>query len=470
MLHAEEVSTGWLAEHAWTLAAEIAESYEQGGEPPSDSILGLCTLAASQDLETSQAGARALFKGVVEPWADRFDPRLCDAYADLFSRVIDFCRRLPGGVLLDRKLRALGIRDLAGLQRRARRVRRTQRWDGDPHRVWRAVVLSRVTLGADVAVTSVVLAGLKQRFPEAEIVFPCGPKTAVLYSPDERLRCIPVPYRRDATLMGRLLAWAPLADLVAEWTDTLPGQEHVIIDPDSRLTQLGLLPLIPEDRSYHLFESRSFSANGAEGLGELTACWLEETLGAPAAASRPYVPVAEEDRELGRMVRETAPGRLAAVNLGVGGNPAKRLPGPFELQLVRLLLEAGYTVALDRGAGQEELERTGRILEALSAEGKRVGELSRRGCRPGEVIPWKGSLAGFGGVIGAADLYVGYDSAGSHLAAALGVEVIDIFAGAPCERMRRRWRPSGAAPVHVIAVEETTDPEAVLDQIRERLL
>ena len=53
------------------------------------------------------------------------------------------------------------------------------------------------------------------------------------------------------------------------------------------------------------------------------------------------------------------------------------------------------------------------------------------------VITWEGSLSGLAGLIGVADLYVGYDSAGGHLAAALGVPAISLFAGAASARMRR---------------------------------
>ena len=60
----------------------------------------------------------------------------------------------------------------------------------------------------------------------------------------------------------------------------------MVIDPDSRLTQLGLLPVCPEER-YHLFESRAYGEDGSGTLPELAAQWAEETLGVRGA--RPYV-------------------------------------------------------------------------------------------------------------------------------------------------------------------------------------
>src|SRR5258707_5726493 len=102
---------------------------------------------------------RALFSIVVERLSDLFEPKLCDVYADLFSEVI--AKVLPD--------------DLHGphLAARYRRVRQPRRM-AEPH--YRNVfVLSRVTLGADVAVTSVVLDAAKRAFPHAESYF-AGPQ------------------------------------------------------------------------------------------------------------------------------------------------------------------------------------------------------------------------------------------------------------------------------------------------------
>ena len=48
-------------------------------------------------------------------------------------------------------------------------------------------VLSRVTLGADVAVTSVLLDAAKRRFPHAEIVFVGPRKNYELFAADPRI-------------------------------------------------------------------------------------------------------------------------------------------------------------------------------------------------------------------------------------------------------------------------------------------
>jgi hypothetical protein len=88
-----------------------------------------------------EPSAQALFGIVVEGLADRFEPALADTYARLFAEAL---ASTDSGW------------DVVSLLARYERVRRPRPISGrPPHRV---LVLSRVTLGADVAVTSVLLA------------------------------------------------------------------------------------------------------------------------------------------------------------------------------------------------------------------------------------------------------------------------------------------------------------------------
>ena len=79
-------------------------------------------------------------------------------------------------------------------------------------------------------------------------------------------------------------------------------------------------------------------------------------------------------------------------------------------------------------------------------------------------------FSSFAALIGASDAYIGYDSAGQHIAAALGVPTIDIFAGFSSPRMPERWSPHGPGPVHLLVVDaaETLLPrrlEALVDEV-----
>ena len=211
-----------------------------------------------------------------------------------------------------------------------------------------------------------------------------------------------------------------------------------MIDPDSRLTQLGLLPVCQLERHY-LFESRAYGGSSERTLAELTAEWAAAIFG--VAGARPYIALARHHEPEGHI----------AVSLGVGENRAKRLPDPFEEELLGLLGGTGAPIWIDQGAGGEEAAR---VERAIARSGVRV----RR---------WDGSFAGFAGVIAASRMYVGYDSAGQHVAAAARVPLISIFAGFPTPRMFHRWKPEGAG-ARVIRVDRP-DPKATLEQVRQEL-
>ncbi len=352
----------------------------------------------------------------VEALADRFQAEGVEEYVRWFSGVI---------------AEELGLWGAEELQARYRRVRQPRRFLGDPAGVRTIFVLSRVTLGAEIAVTSLALEAARRRFPSGRIVLVGGRKSAELFAADRRIEHAPVEYGRRAGLSSRLAAGLQLRERLAE-------PDSIVIDPDSRLTQLGLLPVCEEDR-YYFFESRSWGGETRSPISLLTAEWLETVLGVTglspwiAPAGPPAAPVG------------------IAVSFGVGENPAKRLPDPFERELLRGLAAFGLPLLVDTGPGGEEAERVRRALAEAGLSG-------------GQAALFEGPFAQFALQIAAARLYVGYDSSGQHAAAALGVPCLTVFAGFPNERFFARWQPSGPGPKITVRVEHPADVEGVLAQ------
>ena len=340
------------------------------------------------DRAIAEDDGRALFSIVVERLGDLFEPRLCDVYARLFSEVI----ARVSTELIPRTRRVTGR---AGLWPATNRV----------------YVLSRITLGADVAVTSVLLDAAKRRYPEAEVVFAGPRKNYELLEADPRILHREVPYARGGSLRDRLNASAAL------WFE-----DGIVIDPDSRLTQLGLIRVCPDDR-YCFFESRSFGGDGNERLPDLAAQWAGDPAASPYVAPRPA----------------SGPPVDITVSLGVGENSAKRLDDDFERQLFQMLADTGASVMVDKGGSAEERERVERAL----LPGMRTHD---------------GAFAPFAAEIMRSKLFVGYDSAAGHVASACGVPVISIAKGFVSERMAARWRPLGT-------VIDADAPD-LLDQVR----
>lgn len=368
--------------------------------------------AASPDEEAALGATRVLFRQVIEPNCDSFDPEAVARYIVLFAKLI--AEVLPGY-------------EAAALVDRYQRIRKPRRYEGEPQRV---CVLSRVTLGADVAVTSVLLDAVKRRFPRAEVCLVGPSKNLELFAADPRVAPMPVPYGRSGTLRERLLASQALRGVVDR-----PGT--LVIDPDSRLTQLGLIP-VGDDAQYLFFESRAYRSESGVPLSLLAAEWARKTLGVERA--RAYLqPV------------ETHESTAITISLGVGENEEKRIGDEAEWAAVSKLASLGHPVLIDCGAGGEEAARVDRLMEKLQ--------------KPHNVRLHEGSFASFAAQIMRSKLYFGYDSAGQHVAAASGVPLVTLFAGYACESTFARWRPSGAGSIHIIKA----DGESV-EELKERVL
>lgn len=336
-----------------------------------------------------------LFGELVEPLSDSFEAAWIPAYVDVFSEI------------LERVAPPLQAHDL----KKRYEVLRTSRPSFEPAQV---VTLSRITLGADVAITSTFLAAAMRRWPAARIVFAGPPKNFALFAGNPRVELLEVRYGRSQELRERVAAGLALAPLLSD-LGTL------VIDPDSRLSQLGLLPLADVNRTL-FFESRGYGGEH-ESLVELTRAFCREALNSDAS---PWMaPVAVNG----------VPATDISVSFGVGENTTKRAGDELELELIRKLLHRGHRVLLDSGApGSEEAERASRIQSACN----------------GPLALWKGSFAAFAGAIARSRLYVGYDSAGQHVAAAAGVSRVTVFAGNSGPRFAARWRPDGPGSSHVV--------------------
>lgn len=365
--------------------------------------------------DTAKEAGGAFFGILVEGLADRFERTLCDAYAELFSEAVS--RVLPEVWPAD-------------LLARYQRIREVRPFSGDAAAIQHVFLLSRVTLGADIVVTSTIIDGIKQRFPNAELHFAGPKKNFELFAADERLRHMPVDYRRGGSLADRLQVWP---DLQAKLQHV---QHAIVVDPDSRYTQLGLLPVCRDDH-YYFFETRAFGGGSAESLVQLTRRWTDYTFGVSDAA--PFI-----DPE----PSGTRQSYDITVSLGVGENENKRLGDAFEAELLKLVARTGRTVCVDTGAGGREADRVARAIEQSGLVGNK----------------WNGSFAGFSDIIRGSHLYIGYDSAGQHAAAAAGVPLITVFAGYVSDRMLDRWQPTGVNACHILRAAEANSA-SILEQV-----
>ncbi|MBI5084774.1 MAG: hypothetical protein HZB13_09280 [Acidobacteria bacterium] len=155
------------------IAIELLNHCLRGSRWPEDLLDTLIDEALDEDERLATPATRALFAILIERLGDLFEPRLCDTYAALFSHVLE--RALPG-------------LEAAALVARYRNVREVRPVEFTPRDIF---VLSRVTLGADVAVTSIVLDAARQRFPDAQLWFAGPAKAWQLFESSPGLKHLP---------------------------------------------------------------------------------------------------------------------------------------------------------------------------------------------------------------------------------------------------------------------------------------
>lgn len=418
----------------------------------------LADAADSDDEAVRGDGLGALFGGLVEPLNDGFTPAGRWLYHRLFGRITwRVCSRVPD---LAARLRSFAVTDEGALLAHHARVRDGR--DPLPAQVAKVVIPSRVTLGADVLLTTVLLQRLRARFPQAELVVLGDGKLAGLIGGFTGVRVQSLAYARRGPLRERLASWLLLADAVAE------ERPDLVVAPDSRLDQLGLLPVIAAP-AYRLWENVRPEGAAPQSLAAQLDDWCGTLLGGP-----PCLPRLAFDAERAALAQRfrsafgTAP--LCAVKLDHGGNPAKALPREGELHLLRGLRAKGWRVLLDRGFGETELKNSDELVDALGWRvtdlddsgkglGRGVAALARDELAAAEIVRFHGSIGGWAAALAACGHAVAYDSVGHHLAAALAVPVSIAFTGWSDPGFPVAWQPRGSGKVDLVAIPTTEKNE-----------
>ncbi|VEN74846.1 conserved hypothetical protein [Candidatus Desulfarcum epimagneticum] len=471
-------SSGRLNEDsAWEIASGASLAYVErffkDRDSHDDALGALCALAAHPDPAVSKTGETGLFRLLAERLSDSFDPDACALYDMAFVKIIQFARGRLRGKEIDRALDRFGLfgekeliqrkKDMSGLNRPFE--------EKELKAVKKCLILSRVSLGAEIAVTSVAIGKILEACPNAEAVLIGDGAMSGVFHDVARFRVRHCPYPSGGSLFDRLGIWTAALEIVDDEIRGLDSPEFIVLDPDSRFSQLGHLPMAEDPGRCLFFQSRSFQALGADTVSALTSRWMRDVFGGGDAL--PFIRPPKGAVDFARAVRKKARGRiLATVAFGVGGNDDKRLGKEFEAGLIRRMArEKNVTVLYFKGAGKEEQTRSARILDRLSGSFS-VAELE--GDDPGpavtgdapDIIAWQGPLPVYCALIAESDVHVGYDSSNQHIAAACRVPLIDVFADDTPPVFIQRWTPLGQAPVKTVMAFDKS-PEGVQKTLEE---
>ena len=456
------------------IAHSFLDTYLKDCRYQKEYITLLCEMTTCfQDQRLNIPGSQALFGIIIESLCDDFEELQTITYNQVMSQVISFCRKLPAGKRLDQQLDEFGIKTYEDLLQRIQKIRGTGgQWPLD-REIQKVLILSRVTIGADVAVTSIILQHVQTAFPKAEIVLIGRDKLRETFGAHESITLREVPYSRNGGLLERLSSWHEVLDVIRDETRDIPKGKALLVDPDSRLSQLGVLPLFPEEK-YFFFDSRSDKAFASQlSMPELANAWLAQCLGQDLFCY-PRVWLAEKPRDTASKIiqalRCEGAQRIVVVNFGYGGNPRKRVGPSFEVHmLLALLQEPSTVVILDQGFGPEEAANTDALLQRIKKSGYVVQQNRFDQAAQGSPLSW-GVLAletrieEISSLISYSDEFIGYDSACQHIAAALEIPCITIFAGSNNMRFIRRWSAYGKSSSSIVHADTLNHPLGVDEQ------
>jgi ADP-heptose:LPS heptosyltransferase len=423
----------------------------------------LADLADDPDETRSKKACAAIFSQVVEVWNDRFEPAGRQRYQRYFGRIVHrACLRQP---TLSAVLQEDGLADEKAFLARASAVAQTGAVVSAPKRI---LVPSRVTVGADVLLTSVLLQHLRQTWPQAQIILAGDAKLAGLFGGMDNLEIVPVSYQRRGPLSERLAAWLPLRQMVID------RQIEAVFNPDSRLDQLGLLPL-GRQASYHLWQTLEPDPAHPKSLSEHLDSWCQTVLASASVTGGPIAPRLFFDEKTKAIAARLHPALTAtptlAVKLDFGGNDLKGLPQEREVQILKEAQAKGWRLLLDRGFGAEELARNEVLTQALGLPFADV-DLDA----PGTQIPntplirATASIAAWAAALSGCHKALAYDSAGHHLAAALDIPLVTIFTGHPHKNFPIAWQPRGRGQIDLVIIPteeraKTQHVQTVLDRL-----
>jgi ADP-heptose:LPS heptosyltransferase len=452
------------------IAYSFMDAYLKDCHYEEDYIELLCEMTTfSEDTELNGIAARALFSIIIESLCDDFEDLQTETYNRVMAQIVSYCRKLGAAAELDRFLTEFQIFNRNDLLRRINTIRLDNRRLPRRRRVKKILLLSRVTIGADVAITSVILQRLAEFYPSAELVLIGGGKLNEIYGGNSKIKLRRVAYNRAGGLLDRLSSWQTVLDIIDQESAGCSREDVIFIDPDSRISQLGVLPIIDLDR-YFFFDSRTeVSFAGNLSMAQLTNAWLNNITG-EEAFHYPMVWLLPSDMQhaaqLCARLRSNGAGRVIALNFGVGGNPRKKVGQRLEQDLLlNLLQEPNTVILLDKGIGEEELQNSNALLKMVKDNGYAARDTVlgrdldaeiKRG-----VIGLQTRIGEIAATIAYSDEYIGYDSACQHIAAALKTPCLTIFAGSNNMRFIRRWSAFGSNTCKIVHVDTLRDPSTI---------
>ncbi len=361
---------------------------------------------------------------------------------ELFRTVLDLYTAAPQGGWMKRYFEKLHVRSTSELVAWANAPPQTIQ---DPQKIRKIAVLSRVTSGADIAITSILVQRLRKSCPNAQITFiGDNPANFLLMHGAGANRFRHQAKHKTSNITTYFSSWKELVDLA--------GVENydLIVDPSSRFTQAGLLPLTPLPAQNHLvFQDNVYPNGKILSNGELVNRWMDGVLKEQRTVF-PAVALETADVSSAResLMRYFQSDQAPCIALAMAGNLLKKsdkmLSIEEELHLASELIRSGKKVILVKAPGMEGV-RTDRLVELLRAKGLRISPIAAGPENAGKIrepcdgVVIEGAIRDISPLLKNADLLISCDSMAAHLGSALGIRTLVIYTSP--EGSPDRWIP-----------------------------
>ncbi len=444
-------STMFIAEEAKYTSTSFMDRFFSGKTPDMEAIEKLCSLCDPQANTSYRSALQALYGVIIEALSNDFSTKGLELSTKVLATMINHIRKTPDGKEMDDLLHRLGLGEKKTLlQRYQQLLARPPLLENERREIKKIIIPSRITVGADVVLGSVFVQRLYQAFPNAEIVL-MGPAhiPAIFHGLPNFSHCL-VEYKRHGNLTDRITGWTSFHQMAKKEFSNLAPEQTLVVDPDSRITQLGLLPLAPPGRTLFFPSRYPDSVGQFSSLVQTANHWCDRQFGKNQFAWPQISLNSSLCKSVATYKRCLKAPFFPVLSFGAGNSENKRLSDQFEEQLILALLEIPNTVILlDSGTRDSGLKKVKCLLEVCKENGYQSKFLYENEIqnRPAEfthgIIGFRGSIGALASFIQEADGFFGYDSCCQHLAAALDCPAVIAFVGASNDRFYARWRSQG---------------------------
>jgi len=346
-------------------------------------------------------------------------------------------------------------------------------------------VLSRSTMGAEIALNGIIIPKLLRIFKNAEIIFIDSTSTGKYLFKDPKIKIVDKFKdengnvinlkwdRKGMPIKERFECSANVSFFINHEIKNLREDEYFIVDADTRLSQTGSMPLVKTENHYFIDTTQK---NGEFGV-HINDVSKVKLLG---RVCNEYLNYVFEDNEIDYpQISLSKQGKLNAdsvfeefgfnnkfnilFRLGVGVE-RRQLSREFEIGLANKIIKQGHNLILIRSPDADEEEKNMNFINALKNSGKSVTEIIVEdnkikvvGKKDADFYTFRGDLESLKGMIKNSSVFLGYNSNGQHIASALEVPFVTISTGHANRLFYKRWIPLAKTDYEVIEVNKKKD-------------